>query len=374
MPNLSKKDIKKLVGNGDTENALESLLTSLSEENKNYNKFTLLKGQWATAQEQIRLGLENRKTVDLVFNRITDATLSLVEALSDTDLINTQNKHNTRKEIQKISNLNSVNYKYDIFFSFSSKDIDEAKELCNQLRGYGLRVFFSADDMRLKGGHQFSEVIDEALENSCHFLLHCTPNSMVSEWVKIEYTTFHDQIYISDRKSRSFLIFEGINFDEKLLRISYRNIQRINDVNEILNILLHSLKGKSGSKTEDKKEKQAEVAGQKRLEDENSEYNDKTASKIKQNQYGLMDIAYVSIVLIMLFSAVGMVIKTFISSDDNTNTKLIQFILALSFFSLAAHFYQKFRMFQVLSNNLSQNSQEITLEKIRELLNTNTLN
>lgn len=55
MPNLSKKGIKILIGNGDTENALELILTALSEGNKNYNRFTLLKGQWATAQEQIRL-------------------------------------------------------------------------------------------------------------------------------------------------------------------------------------------------------------------------------------------------------------------------------------------------------------------------------
>jgi len=281
MPTLSKKDIKKLIGSGDTENALELLLTALPEANKNYNKFTLLKGRWATAQEQVKRGLENRKTIDVVFNRITDATLSFLEDLDDSDLIDRHDKHNTRVAIQKISNSNSISYKYDIFFSFSNKDMDDAKELCNQLRGYGLRVFFSADDMRLKGGHQFSEVIDEALENSCHFLLHCTPNSMASEWVKIEYTTFHDQIYISDRNNRRFLILEGINFDEKLLRISYRNIQRVNNIHEILNILLpFCLKNNSTSQLEEEKARQDKLAEQKKLEEEKAR-QDKLAEQKK---------------------------------------------------------------------------------------------
>jgi len=271
MPDVNKKYLKHLIGNGETEQALEVVLSALPESNSYYNKFTLLKGQLTTAQEQIKLGTESRMSVEPTLNRISLSTLEFLEKLSDLDFSNTNHK-NIREVIQKVATVNSINYEYDIFFSFSSKDIEFAKDFCDQLRGYGLRVFFSADDMRLKGGHQFSEVIDEALEHSRHFLLLSTRNSMVSEWVKIEYTTFHDQIYIKNRKDRRFFILEGHDFDENLLRISYRNIQRVKSINDVFGILLLYVNEVSEldkqKRLEEEKRKQAELAEQKRLEEE----------------------------------------------------------------------------------------------------------
>jgi len=241
---MEKGMLMEMISKGETPEALEALLAFLPQEHKDYGKFILLKGQWNTAQNQIHLGLEDRQSIRVEFNRISNATLEFVKDLSVSTLPSSIELHNsikTRDKILQIVADNSEEYKYDLFFSFSNQDTNAAKEICDKLRGYGLRIFFSADDMRLKGGHQFSEVINDALEGSRHFLLYCTPSAMMSKWVSIEYTTFHDQIHINNSKSRRFLIFEGYGFSDKLLSIIHKNNQRVTNVDEILNVLLPDL-------------------------------------------------------------------------------------------------------------------------------------
>jgi len=60
----------------------------------------------------------------------------------------------------------STAYQYDIFLSFSSRNIADVRPVCDQLRGYGLRVFFSDDTLRNKASVSFLKLISNALQNS----------------------------------------------------------------------------------------------------------------------------------------------------------------------------------------------------------------
>lgn len=92
--------------------------------------------------------------------------------------------------------------KYDIFFSFSSKNIEEAQQKVVILRKYGLSVFFSDEDLKKQAGSFFDKTIEKALENSEHFVLFCTPEAMKSTWVEDEYRFFYNHVYRNDCLSK----------------------------------------------------------------------------------------------------------------------------------------------------------------------------
>ncbi|HLP95102.1 MAG TPA: SUMF1/EgtB/PvdO family nonheme iron enzyme [Saprospiraceae bacterium] len=100
--------------------------------------------------------------------------------------------------------------------------------------------FFSADDLRTRGGHNFGQVILSALKTSRHFLLSCSPNAMASEWVELEHDTFFQQYHLKNQKERGFYIAEGPDFESQLVPEFYRRIQAIRTAEE----LLQSLSGK----------------------------------------------------------------------------------------------------------------------------------
>ena len=244
MKKITRISIIDHIKNGATEKALEEILLLLPQQHNDYKNFILLNGRWKTVTTQMLLGLEDKNKLNIEFNNISNATFEFLKAIEEKYFeqqeIEIHNSEKTRAQIIELSNQNVEIYKYDIFFCFSTKDIAEARNLCDFLRGYGFKVFFSADDLRLKGGAQFSQIIDEAIEKSRHFLLYSTEESMQSKWVNLEYTTFHDQIHIEDSENRKFLIFEGPNFSQNLLRITYRNNQRVKSPEDIINILLSS--------------------------------------------------------------------------------------------------------------------------------------
>ncbi|MBK8195743.1 MAG: toll/interleukin-1 receptor domain-containing protein [Lewinellaceae bacterium] len=76
-------------------------------------------------------------------------------------------------------------HEYDLFFSFSSANIEAAKTVVARLRGHGLRVFFSDETLKHRVGESFDKMINHALENSSHFVWFCTPESAASSWVEL---------------------------------------------------------------------------------------------------------------------------------------------------------------------------------------------
>jgi formylglycine-generating enzyme required for sulfatase activity len=243
MPILPKQELRQLVSVASTDDALRQLLDLLagvSAHSKVYKAINLLSGQWQELDEQVRLNLLPFKEASMHRARVNAAVLDYLDELPD-EIGATSRSQTAVSEIalrQSVQTLAAdMDWEYDLFFSFSSKDLDAARAFCYALRGYGLRVFFSPDDLRLRGGDSFGAVIEQALGRSRHFLLFCTPDAMQSEWVRLEHDTFFQQYHLKDTSRRGFYIAEGPDFYEGLLPSFYRRYQRVTNEEMILHTL-----------------------------------------------------------------------------------------------------------------------------------------
>lgn len=115
---------------------------------------------------------------------------------------------------------------YDLFFSFSSKNEAETDVMVKALREAGISVFYSKEDLALHAGTSFVSKINEALRNSKHFALYCTPEAIASQYVRHECELFYGK-HIEGGKQNRIFILKGSNFSEDLLKTVYlENIQR----------------------------------------------------------------------------------------------------------------------------------------------------
>src|SRR5690349_14439344 len=73
-----------------------------------------------------------------------------------------------------------------IFISYSRKDIGFARTLARDLEKAGYDVWWDLTDLR--GGDDWLRVIPAAIETSEFVLVVLSPNSVLSDWVKKEYT------------------------------------------------------------------------------------------------------------------------------------------------------------------------------------------
>jgi hypothetical protein len=73
---------------------------------------------------------------------------------------------------------------YSCFISYSTKDQEFAKRLHSRLQDKGLRVWFAT--IYMPGGTEIHEQIDEAIRLHGKLLLVLSPESMASNWVKVE--------------------------------------------------------------------------------------------------------------------------------------------------------------------------------------------
>ena len=75
-------------------------------------------------------------------------------------------------------------YKYDVFLSYSSLDHEEANRIKEKLERERLKCYMAS--VQVKTGDNFSDHIAEAFINSMEVCLLFTPNSVKSDWVKLE--------------------------------------------------------------------------------------------------------------------------------------------------------------------------------------------
>lgn len=239
MPALPKQTLRQLIATACTDEAMTQLLECLAgapKYQKIYSKIILLNGQWMELDDNVRLNLASRKEVATERARINEAVLAYLDQLPDAlEAPANSAQAALLQSVQQIAS--DASWEYDLFFSFSSKDTEAARDFCHQLRGRGLRVFFSADDLRTRGGHNFGQVISSALKTSRHFLLFCSPNAMASEWVELEHDTFFQQYHLKNKKERGFYIAEGPDFESHLVPEFYRRIQAIRTAEELLQSL-----------------------------------------------------------------------------------------------------------------------------------------
>jgi len=73
-----------------------------------------------------------------------------------------------------------------IFISYSRRDITFVRKLAGDLEKLGYDVWWDVSDLR--GGDDWVRNIPEAIEASEYFLVVLSPNSLISEWVRKEYT------------------------------------------------------------------------------------------------------------------------------------------------------------------------------------------
>ena len=114
---------------------------------------------------------------------------------------------------------------FDIFFSFSSKNLNAAVKEVQKLRDAGLKVFFSGDSLKEHVGQNFFEKIQYALESTQHFVLYGTREALASPWVKQEYQSFYQHVHLPDPKNRRFFIIKGKGFQISSLPLMMRGIQ-----------------------------------------------------------------------------------------------------------------------------------------------------
>lgn len=74
--------------------------------------------------------------------------------------------------------------KYDIFISYSRKDIEKVQPIVNELEARDFKVWL--DLSNIEYGDTFPDRISEALDNSDSLLFMCTPNSLVAAYCKKE--------------------------------------------------------------------------------------------------------------------------------------------------------------------------------------------
>lgn len=128
-------------------------------------------------------------------------------------------------------------FDYDVFLSFASADKEFVKPIWQEMSLSGLRVFWSDETLKQNVGQSFFSVIQNALTNSRHFVLFCTPNSMKSNWVREEYETFFSECYIASGRTRRLIVFEGTHFDRSILPAMLKNIQSTSSSKEVISIL-----------------------------------------------------------------------------------------------------------------------------------------
>ncbi|RJQ23981.1 TIR domain-containing protein [Candidatus Parcubacteria bacterium] len=82
----------------------------------------------------------------------------------------------------------TVEFKYDVFLSHSSKDKTIARRLAERLQNDGAKVWF--DEWKIRPGDSIPVKIEEGLENSRVLVLCMSANAFGSDWAQLEDGTF----------------------------------------------------------------------------------------------------------------------------------------------------------------------------------------
>lgn len=242
MPALHKDTLRTLIADARTDEALVNLIVILAKApdlRTPYREMIALRGQLGSVESALRLGLIEFQAANRETTRISLAVLSWLDRLPDETSGSKSENATIETTLLRTAEALAADagWEYDLFFSFSNLDVEAARNFCQVLRGYGLRVFFSADDLRHRAGQNFGDVIESALHGSRDFLLFCSPAAMQSKWVKLEHETFFHQYHLPHPESRRFYIAEGPAFLEALVPVFHRQYQRLSGPEQLLHTL-----------------------------------------------------------------------------------------------------------------------------------------
>jgi hypothetical protein len=81
---------------------------------------------------------------------------------------------------------------WDVFISYATADVREARSLASELKSRGLRVFLAADTLDEEvGSTGWTAAIDDVIESSRAMLVLVTHNALASNWVAEEWRKYY---------------------------------------------------------------------------------------------------------------------------------------------------------------------------------------
>ena len=97
-------------------------------------------------------------------------------------------------------------FRHDVFLSGSIADLKAMKELRDELRGCGLRVYLADEPMRVDQANKdhVSEVL-KSLDACRHLVVFASEESAKSEWVEKECNYFFERCHLHDKSNRHML-------------------------------------------------------------------------------------------------------------------------------------------------------------------------
>ncbi len=131
----------------------------------------------------------------------------------------------------------SDNFKYDFFLCYSFDDRQFSLSVFNELKTAGFNVFSADIILKTDIGKSYFSIINEALVNSNHFILICSPNIKKSTYVQTEYEGFFNEIFTKSNGKRRLIILKGPNFSVDIVPILLRGLQFANSITEIIQSL-----------------------------------------------------------------------------------------------------------------------------------------
>lgn len=224
--------VKKIIGKGNSMKAIDELISFMEEHSFNqkkdlqpyYDDSIVLQSRLNSLEERTRRGFLEQGDYSREKGKIDYATIEIVNNIQKyTDLDYSSYNNNLAVRVEKIKEEHE--FEYDIFLSFSNKDIEIATDLWSRLAKYGFNVFFSSEFFKDKVGSSYNDEISNALENSKSLVLLWSKKSKNSKWVKIEWETFFNECY-NKQKGRNLYIFEPRNGFNVELPIFLRSLQR----------------------------------------------------------------------------------------------------------------------------------------------------
>ena len=241
--------LKKLLAIGKLDECFETLFFQIETARKMevenadmyYDSLILLSGQFVANEQDKKQGFIDANEFRLQNNKLNRSLTTYINELPENYF-----KLSEKKEIRAKASLRELialdekreKYEYDVFVSFSHKNEKDVTQIANVLRGYGLRVFIYYESIAANAGTDFLTKINNALQTSQHFVLIATPESLVSDTVKMEYENFHLYVHQKDKKNRKFIIFEGKGFKVSDLQLIFRNTDRVNNPEDLITGLI----------------------------------------------------------------------------------------------------------------------------------------
>jgi len=244
---VNKDDIRKLIAADKLRQALDQLMEMLEKLRRAniagvdvyYDELHLLLGRYNGLQQDINLGTISRDNYEVALAKVRVAAMGFTNKLPAKYWHTEEQTDETEYNLRDLIAIDdeAKNYVYDVFMSFSKQNKEFVENLVNFIRGYKLRVFVYYESIPDNAGEEFLIKISNALGQSRHFILVCTPEAMKSKMVKTEHTTFYTSVHHKNEK-RKFIIFEGEGFTENLLPLVYQHLDRIDNTEKLISALV----------------------------------------------------------------------------------------------------------------------------------------